>query len=116
MDPAQSGWGQEHSAADHMQLLQQQQQQQQQLQYHQPAAGLLRLPFSELAALITLRGFSLAPPRLIRRVPYLSRGLGGGWGAAALRRVLRFGRRSSFLLTSESWHDVIFFTATKART
>ena len=66
------------------------------LQWHVPSAGMLRLSWEELRALLGLHSFKLQRWRILRRVPYLS------------HPKMRW-----LLSASEHWHDVLFFVAIK---
>ncbi|KAL1523832.1 hypothetical protein AB1Y20_018753 [Prymnesium parvum] len=66
------------------------------LQWHDHTAGLLRLSYDELTALLVRQGFVIEQTRRLTKIPYL--------------------RASRDLLASSSrnWHDCVFFVARKA--
>ena len=66
------------------------------LHWHEPAAGLLRLTYEELLALLRLRGLHLEVSRGVRAVPYLEPSRSGVLASSA-----------------NSWHDCLFFVARK---
>lgn len=65
------------------------------LQWHAPAAGLLRLSAEQLRPLMELHGLRVRKWRIVRRVPYLTHPGGGLLDAAG------------------QWHDVLFFEAVR---
>ena len=67
------------------------------LHWHEQRAGLLRLSYEELLALLTQRGFVIEVSRRVAAVPYLG------------------GPRDLLTSSSNSWHDCLFFVARKAR-